>query len=239
MAKLPRVLVITDEATCRRRGRSVVASVARMLSSSSRAAGALDLAGQVAVVVRHKQHDTAGLCEALRPICHRAGALVFAHGDTGLVGALGLDGVHLPGGASVRAARLRLPRGALLGQSRHAHDVDSTGDGADDANNDDVDYVTLSPIFSPSSKPDDTRMPLGVGALRAPRDRLRRLRSPVFALGGVDDRNARACLQHGAVGVAVIGAVLGALDPRRALLALLDVTAPSHTRSGRSVRGAA
>lgn len=182
----------------------MIASVARLMPQR----GGLD--GSVAVVVRHK-HDRAFarvLASALLPLCRRSGALIFAHDDAAAVSALGLDGVHLSSTASPRLARLRLPRGRLVGQSRHR------GDPVDAA----CDYVTLSPIFHPHSKPDDERDVLGVAALGA-------AAVPVFALGGVDDNNARACVEHGAAGVAVIDAVFGAVDPAAALDRLLRAVA--------------
>ncbi|MDP2342042.1 MAG: thiamine phosphate synthase [Deltaproteobacteria bacterium] len=197
---LPRVFVITDAGACRAGG--VVLTVARMLND-------VDVGGAVAVVARTKGSsiDPAALCSALLPLCRRAGALLMAHTDARLVGALGLDGVHLPSASPPRLARLQMPRGRLLGISRHA------GDAFDD---DDVcDYATLSPVFAPTSKPLDSRPPLGPPALSGHR-------RAVVALGGVDAGNARACLNHGAAGVAVVGAVLSAVDPRRALLSLMQ-----------------
>ena len=44
---------------------------------------------------------------------------------------------------------------------------------------------------------------------------------PLVALGGVHDANARACFAAGAQAVAVLGAVMAAHDPRRAVTALL------------------
>ncbi len=225
---VPRVLVFTDDDTCRRRGRGIVASIGRMLQG-------LALDRTVGVVVRRTHRapgDNAALCEALRPICRKAGVSILAHGDASLVGPLGLDGVHLTGGGLARLARLRMPRARLLGQSRHAaprtddgsdHDASdhdaSDHDGSDDA----CDYATLSPIFSPSSKPGDARPTLGLAALAPSHQTGRQRRSAaVLALGGVTDQNAKACLRSGAVGVAVVGSVLGAVDPRRALLLLLE-----------------
>ena len=45
---------------------------------------------------------------------------------------------------------------------------------------------------------------------------------PVYALGGVTVDRARACVDAGAVGVAVMGAVMGADDPAAVSRALLD-----------------
>ncbi len=203
---LPRVLVITDEGACRSGG--VVATIARMLDD-------VVLGGAVAVVARRKSQsgvhsDTAGLCAALLPICRRAGALLLAHTDARLVGALGLDGVHLPSTSSPRLARLQMPAGRLLGISRHA------GDDLDEGVSD---YATLSPVFAPTSKSGDSRPTLGIEALRGHR-------RPVIALGGIDAGNATSCLAQGAVGVAVVGAVLGSVNPRRALLSLLHALEP-------------
>ena len=196
---LPRVFVITDATACRTGG--VVATIARMLHD-------VDVEGAVAVVGRRL---TPAVLRALLPICRRAGALLLAHTDARLVGPLGLDGVHLPSTSSPRLARLQMPPGRLLGQSRHA------GDDLDDAD-DPVDYATVSPIFSPTSKPDDDRPTLGVEALA-------RHRLPVVALGGIHAGNARACTAQGAVGIAVVSAVLSSVDPRRALLSLLRAVA--------------
>ena len=201
MPALPRLLLVTDRPACARHGRGVIATVARALAD-------LSVDGAVAVVARQPgatEAEAADLCAGLRPICRAAGACLFAHGHPALVGPLGLDGCHLPERMNARLARLRMPRGAILGASRHP-----PASSADLG----VDYITWSPIFSPSSKA-DSRPPLGVDTL-ADHD------VPVFALGGVTADNAAACVDAGAVGVAVAGFVCGAADPRQALLALLD-----------------
>jgi thiamine-phosphate pyrophosphorylase len=201
----------------RTRGRGVVDVVARMLDGIDAAAGA------IAIVVREKaalERDVARLCAALQSIAQRAQASVLVHTHAALVGSLGLRGVHLDGNAgadAVRAARLRMPGGTLVGLSRHAHDIDAAT-GALVAHG--ADYATLSPIFSPSSKARDLREPLGPEALVGHA-------LPVFALGGIDPPAARRCVDVGAAGVAVLGGVMGARDPRSALAALLAAT--THT----------
>lgn len=208
-ARLPfRVLVITDERACARAGRGVIETVARALLPS---------APGVAVLVRAPESIAAGdvgrvraLCAALLPVVRRARALLFVHTFVELVAELGLDGAHLSsraGVADAAAARARLPAGALLGASRH------DGDALDADALAPLDFVTLSPIFSPASKA-DTRAPLGVDALARPSAK------PLVALGGIDGPRARACVHAGAHAVGVIGAVMSAHDPRAALLAL-------------------
>ncbi|MGH9106975.1 MAG: thiamine phosphate synthase [Acidimicrobiales bacterium] len=75
-------------------------------------------------------------------------------------------------------------------------------------------WATLSPIFASGSKP-GYGPALGPAALAGPP-------LPVWALGGVDARNAGLCLRSGAAGVAVMGAVMGAPDPAAAAAAILS-----------------
>ena len=79
-------------------------------------------------------------------------------------------------------------------------------------------FVTLSPIFPSRSKP-GYGPPLGLAALAR---MCVTVRTPVYALGGVDtpDR-VRDCLSEGAAGVAVMGSVMRADAPFRAVKELL------------------
>lgn len=112
------------------------------------------------------------------------------------------DGVHLAAGDPLPA-----DPPAVVGRSCHSRaDLDAAAAAG-------CDYATLSPIFASPSKP-GYGPPLGVAALRdAP--------LPVYALGGVDPANARSCVDAGAVGVAVMGAVMRAEDPAAVVRALL------------------
>jgi thiamine-phosphate pyrophosphorylase len=104
------------------------------------------------------------------------------------------DGVHL-----AAVDRFPQPRPHLVGRSCH------TADELARAAAEGCDYATLSPIFDSPSKPGHGP-PLGVEALGdAP--------LPVYALGGVDEHNAVRCRAAGAVGVAVMGAVMRSGDP--------------------------
>ncbi|MEN0061746.1 MAG: thiamine phosphate synthase [Myxococcota bacterium] len=72
-------------------------------------------------------------------------------------------------------------------------------------------YALLSPVFQPTSKPDDRRPPLGVEgfvSLAAGR--------PVWALGGITLARAAALHRAGGRGVAVLGGIFGQPDPRSA-----------------------
>jgi thiamine-phosphate diphosphorylase len=138
--------------------------------------------------------------------------------------AIGAEGVHLGFDAvDTEVARQLLGPEALVGVSCHAHEEVHAGGSASGAS-----YAHLAPIFPPLSKA-ASRPALGLGALRAAAGA-----RPVLAQGGVEASNAGACLEAGAAGIAVTGAVLMAEDPGAAAAALraaLDAAA-SHPGTG-------
>lgn len=105
-------------------------------------------------------------------------------------------GLHLPGTEAVAPWRRRFA--GILGKSCHnrAEANHALAEGAD--------YVLLSPIFSPTSKPEDRRPPLGLEVLRKGRG--------IYALGGITPENAGRCIDAGASGVAVLGGIFGRPD---------------------------
>lgn len=73
-------------------------------------------------------------------------------------------------------------------------------------------YLGIGPVFGTASK-GDAGAALGLDEF-ARRTRLGAL--PTVGIGGISSENAASVLQHGADGVAVISAILGAEDPARA-----------------------
>ena len=200
--KLPRppLLVITDRAVARRPLPEIAAACfaggCRWLS------------------LREKDlpHDErVALLRELVAVGKSHGARVTVHVDVAAARAAGAGGVHLPAGGSPAAARQVLGAAALIGISAHdyADIVHAETEGAD--------YVTLSPIFASASKP-GYGPALGVDELA---DLAAKSLIPVLALGGIDDRNAAACLAAGAAGVAVMGAVMAVADPHAVTSALV------------------
>ncbi len=154
--------------------------------------------GARAVWLRDK-HAAAGdrrrLAEDLAEMLHAVGGVLIESPGPGTGEA---DGVHLgaadpwPSGA----------REVAVGRSCHS-DRDLLRASAEGCR-----WATLSPIYPSRSKP-GYGPPLGPAALAgAP--------LPTWALGGVDAGNAAECLESGATGVAVLGAVLRSLDPAAA-----------------------
>ena len=88
-----------------------------------------------------------------------------------------------------------------------------------------ADYWSVGPCFSTGNKADaGTALgPVGFAALA----RLAPDGMPVIGIGGITSRNAVEIIRAGAVGVAVIGAVLGAADPEAAARGISAAVAPA------------
>ena len=151
------------------------------------------------------------LLSGLVVLGRRWGATVTVHEDVDAAVKSGAAGVHLPSAGHPTAARVRLP-GGLIGASAHCAGEASAllGSGAD--------YVTISPVFVTDSKP-------GYGpaiGLHGLAEIAAQSPGPVIALGGMTVANAPLCLSAGASGVAVMGEVMRATDPRTVVEAMLS-----------------
>ncbi len=196
----PPLLVITD----RGQARTPLTEIAEALFE----------AGVRWLMLREKDLDPAARRDLLCDLVARGaafGAAVMVNGDLAAAQAAGAAGVHLPAGGDIEAARRALGPGALLGVSCHSFEEAAAAAGAD--------YVTLSPIFESASKPGygPALGPAGLETMAA------RLTIPIIALGGIAAGNAGACLQAGAAGVAVMGAVMAVADSGAAARELLAV----------------
>lgn len=163
-------------------------------------------------MVREKDLDDDALGTLVSDIITRArpyGALVSVNGNPTVAARHGAGGVHLPQGHDVAEARRIVGGGALIGVSAH-NESEARKAAAEGAN-----YVTLSPIFTPTSKP-------GYGPVLGVEELQRivvTLPIPVIALGGITAENADAC---GTMRVAVLGGVMSADNPGATVTALLQ-----------------
>lgn len=122
-------------------------------------------------------------------------------------------------GAPIHLAADGSPDGYGAGWSRSCHDAASV----DRALAEGASWVTLSPVFPPTSKPADTRPTLGVrGFLSIAAGR------PVLALGGIDADRARELIAGGAAGVAVCGLLFGAPTPEEAARRCAELVRAVH-----------
>jgi thiamine-phosphate pyrophosphorylase len=161
--------------------------------------------GTTVVQLRLKGAPTALVVETGRPFRELGGTFVV-NDDVEAALELGADGVHL-GRGDVGAGRA-LDAGLLLGLSassvREAAAAEFRG----------ASYVGAGPVWATPSKEDADR-PIGLDGLALI---CASLSVPVIAIGGIDSTNARACVEAGAAGVAVIRAARDAA----ALLEAMD-----------------
>jgi thiamine-phosphate pyrophosphorylase len=152
---------------------------------------------------------TKSVIAAVRP----SGAVVVVNDRIDVALATGADGVHLGRDDLPIAAARGLVPGLLVGATCRDRAQ------AQQAATDEADYAGFGPVFATTSKT-GLPAPLGVDAVRAAAGIL-----PLVAIGGIDAVTARAVLEAGAEGVAVIGAIWRQRDPVAAAKELLAVVA--------------
>jgi thiamine-phosphate pyrophosphorylase len=209
----------------------------RTLPEIATALASLD---DIALVLREKDLDDEARGELATAVAAAAGDVplilatgaVVRHQDFRLGHEVGAAGYHTASG-------FMLERGSVawrgLGDESRRNEVwvgksCHTTDDLDHALSGGATYVTVSPVFATASKPGygPTLGPSGladlVSDLRARAAERGLIPPPVYALGGVDASNAAACIEAGAHGVAVMGAVMTADDPAAAAAALVRGT---------------
>jgi thiamine-phosphate pyrophosphorylase len=161
--------------------------------------------GATVVQLRLKGASTAEVVERGRSF-RELDATFVVNDDVEAALELGADGVHL--GRRDRGFERALAAGLLLGLSassvREAAVAEHRG----------ASYVGAGPVWATPSK-EDADPPIGLDGLALISASVS---IPVIAIGGVDATNARACVEAGAAGVAVIRAARDA----RALLEEMD-----------------
>jgi thiamine-phosphate pyrophosphorylase len=147
------------------------------------------------------------LALALRPLCQRYQAIFIVNDriDVGLV--TKADGFQLgTRSLPLAAARRLVGEDYLLGVSVHSYEeaLQAEADGAD--------FLLAGTIFASHTHPDEP--PNGTDLLYAIKQALPT--TPLVAVGGITQRNARQARQAGADGIAVITAILGSANVKQA-----------------------
>jgi thiamine-phosphate pyrophosphorylase len=124
-----------------------------------------------------------------------------------VAGSPGVDGFHVPDDPALLAHIRALFPKHLVGASTHSVESVRAAAGAG------VDFVTFGPVFATPTKV-KFGPSLGLSALQAA---CTAVEIPVFAIGGITAERARDCLDAGAHGVAVVGAVMAASSVRSAV----------------------
>lgn len=122
-------------------------------------------------------------------------------------------GAHVPESRDVKTARNSLGPEYSVGQSVHSMEAAKKAEAAG------ADYLVFGSVFQTDSHAGST--PAGMEELG---EITRGVSIPVFAVGGISAQNARACLDAGAHGVAVIRAVWSTPNIGQAVSDLLKIT---------------
>jgi thiamine-phosphate diphosphorylase len=164
--------------------------------------------GVTAVQLRAKSMTDRGIVtlgRQLRAVTTRHGAALIVNDRLDIALAIGADGVHL-GVTDLEPADARAiaPDGFAIGYSPN--------DAADAAGAGSADYCGVGPVFDTRSKA-DAGDALGIDEFT---ERVASSPVPIVGIGGIDAMNAFDVVERGAIGVAVISAILGDPDPREA-----------------------
>lgn len=131
-------------------------------------------------------------------------ALLIINDRVDIALAVDADGVHLPSHSlPISTARKVAGNRLLLGRSVHSVEEAVT------AESEGVDYLVLGTIYGTASHPDrEGSGPELIAKVKA------RVRTPVYAIGGINISNAREVMNAGAHGIAVIRSILASENPR-------------------------
>ncbi len=160
--------------------------------------------------------DMIALGQALLPLTRDAGVPLIVNDRIDVALALDADGVHV-GQDDIPAGIAR----EIIGPDRILGVSAATVEQAQQAERAGATYLGVGDIFGTPSKP-DAGAPIGLAALA---EIVQAVRLPVLGIGGITVANAASVVRTGAVGVAVISAVIGAVDPEAATRALCEAVA--------------
>ena len=151
--------------------------------------------------------------ERLRHLTHIESVKLFINDRIDVAMAIHADGIHLgQNSMPVKLARETSGDRFIIGVSTHSlkEAMDAEAGGAD--------FITVGPIFETESKL-RYGSPVGLTTLA---DVCRKVKIPVFAIGGISIERVNSVMKEGAHGVAVISAILKAESVYDAAVNMLD-----------------
>ncbi len=160
-----------------------------------------------------KKRELLLVAQKLRELCSQAGVLFIINDYLDLAMAVDADGLHIgQEDLPLPVVRKELPIDKIVGCSV------TTTIQATKAQNEGADYIAVGSIFPTKTKKEVTVV--GVDILKE----LKRIVStPLVAIGGINQNNVGEVVSAGADAVAVISAVLGEKDVRRAVQKLVEI----------------
>ena len=171
--------------------------------------------GVKAVQLREKDlsgGDLFHLANALKELCGRYAAALFINDRIDIALAVDAEGVQLGGESMpIAAARELVGEKKFIGASVHSQ---TEAEAAERAG---ADFVVFGPVYFTPSKA-SYGAPQGLEPLEK---LVAKISLPVYAIGGINAKNAAAVLKTGARGVALISAVISAAEPAAAATEIL------------------
>ena len=158
------------------------------------------------------ERDFLAIAIELKAVCLARDTPFIINDNLGVALASGADGLHI-GQDDLPAAAVRKlqPIDMVLGVSAHTEEeaLKAVAEGAD--------YLGVGAVFSTATKDSAA---IGLDALKTIK---KAAAVPVIAIGGINKYNLSSVMETGVEGVAVISAVLGAEDVKRAAAQLSDI----------------
>lgn len=202
LLQAPGLYLVLDRQFLEERG--VVSIVTRVLA-----------AGVDMIQFRDKEATDKEFFEAgrkIKSILEGKRVLFMVNDRVDLAASLDSDGVHIgQEDMPVEKARTILGRRKIIGLSTHSLTE------MREAQDRDVDYISVGPVFPTETKPDYTPVGLGLVSSAA-----RESQKPFVAIGGINRENIRDIVAAGAKRIAVVRAVLSAKDPFSAAKSLIE-----------------
>ena len=180
--------------------------------------------GVDAVQLREKNASTREMIELgrkLQVLLHKRNVPLIINDRVDVAMALNADGIHL----GQRDMPYRLAR-KLLGNEKIIGISVSNSEQAHEAQQWDVNYLGVGPVFATSTKL-DTSPVIGTEGLRQIRSISKH---PIIAVGGINITNAHSVLTAGANGIVVVSAICGASNPMLVSKRLFDIVNSYHAQ---------
>lgn len=159
---------------------------------------------------------------AVKDLCTKYQTPLIINDRIDIALAINADGVHIgQKDLPVHVARELLGNNKIIGWSV------SNEEQAIEANDLEVDYIGLSPIFSTNTKTKDLDTPLGIDGLK----KLKKISNkPIVCIGGIDEKNTASIIQNGADGIAVVSAISQANNPEQVTQQLKEIICQTGTK---------
>lgn len=184
------------------------------------------LKGGVSIVqLREKKLNTKAFyirALAVNKLCLKYNIPLIINDRIDIALAIGADGVHI-GQKDLPApiARKLLGKNKIIGWSV------SNVKQALEANNLDINYVGISPIFNTNTKTKDLDLPLGIEGLKE----IKKISNkPIICIGGINIKNTASIIQNGSDGIAIVSAISQANNPEQATTQLKKIICQTGTK---------